>query len=425
MKKIIIILTILAMAVSLFAGCGSGDDKDVGGNISKLPEESSSPVQEDEAEFDTGYVIGGTYSNEFLGINLTLDDNWVFFSDEQIAELNGATADLIGDEDIKEMLETSGVIYDLYATTLDTECTISIAIENLGLLYGAVLSEEAYVDAAIGNLGLALESAGMLNVVCEKSSVEFCGKEHAAIDVSAVNLYGIELYETIVCYKVGSYMACVTVVATDKETSLGLLDLFYTGEPVYNNAPVEPAEPALTDIFNIGETSDSRYVNRFFGFEANFDSDWNIYTPADLAAYNGISSDVFTTKEALDIMAVGQSPYIMSAVTSDELCYAEFIVEDLTDTYADLFIEDYIDITLPQVKESYAGILDNLVCEVDYVEFCGQLLPAIVVSGNNGDLDLYQYMICLKSGRYIGLVNIISFYDNACDAIASCFSPIG
>ena len=48
MKKFIIILTVLAMVVSLFAGCGSSGDKDISGSISKEPVEPAAPEQEKE-----------------------------------------------------------------------------------------------------------------------------------------------------------------------------------------------------------------------------------------------------------------------------------------------------------------------------------------------------------------------------------------
>ena len=151
-----------------------------------------------------------------------------------------------------------------------------------------------------------------------------------------------------------------------------------------------------------------------------------MYTSAELAEYNMLDGGIFGTQQALELMALGDAPYLMSALTYDENCYLELIVEDLGVIYgATLTAEDYVDMTLSDVSASFAAQLDTSECVKEFVEFGGQMHPAIVISGSVSGIDLYQTMICVKSGNYIFCVSILSFYDDACDVIASYFKPIG
>ncbi len=440
MKKFIVILSVLALALSLFAGCGGNGDDNIGGTVSQgapaeTPAVEPSAPAEDEAEFDTGVVVGGTYSNEFLGINLTLDNSWVFFSEQQMAELNGITADLIEDEDIKAMMENSGVVYDLYATSATTGAGINVVIENLGLIYGSVLSEDSYAEASMDTLKTALESAGMTNVSCEKLSVEFCGKDHAAIGVAATNPAGYNMYEIIVCYKVGSYMACITCSHASEEECFELLELFYTGEPVYApvDDPAEPSEPSTPaeetvpeGEFAVGSIDGNTYISEFLGIKCELDSNWIMDSSADLAAYNGLTSAEYTTEDALALFASGVAPYDMSAVTYDGYNVVEVIIEDLGILYgATLSAEDYVDMTISIAEESLiASGLENVVCRKDFVDFCGQKHVAIVAEASLDGISVYQTMICFKVGNYMACVTLLSIDGDYTDIIADYFSAL-
>ncbi len=444
MKRFVAVISILALMLTLLAGCGGSGEENIGGTVSQgapaetpavTPSEEPSAPAEEEAEFDTGVVVGGTYTNEFLGINLTLDNNWVFFSEQQMAELNGLTADLIGDEDIKAMMESSGVVYDLYATSAATGAGINIVIEDLGLVYGTVLSEEAYAEASMGTLQTALESAGLTNVSCEKISVELCGEEHAAIGVSATNLAGYDMYEIIVCYKLGSYMACITCSHDSKDGCLELIDLFYTGEPIYAPvetpaAPAEPSSPAEEIIpsgeFAVGTISGNTYISEFLGIKCELDDNWIMDSSADIAAYNGLSSTEYTTEDALELFANGYAPYEMSAVTFDGYYVIELLLEDLGPLYgATLSAEDYVDMTISMAEESLvAAGVENVVCSKGYVDFCGQKYVAIITEGSLQGIAVYQTMVCFKVGNYMACATLLSLEDNVCDILAGYFSAI-
>lgn len=234
MKKLIILLLCACLCLSLFAGCG-GDKDSIGSNIADAapaPEAEPTPEAESEEEDkppSAGTVSGSIYTNEFIGVKCDLGDDWMYFDEAQMAELNGLTAELFDDEQLQSTLENSGLVYDMYAMCLDGTATINIIIEDLGKLYGALLSEDRYVDISMDALPDALASAGFTDMSIEKTKLQFCGDEHSAIIISGM-LEDMAIYEVLVCVKSGSYMAAITVASYIDNTTEDILKAFSAAE---------------------------------------------------------------------------------------------------------------------------------------------------------------------------------------------------
>ena len=171
-----------------------------------------------------GVVEGNTYTNSFLGITATLDENWTFANDEEMAQIRGMTMDAMNDESLSQMLETSGAVMDMYA--MDTEGrTLNIMLENLNILQSVALTEKAYVDATVGQLPSVLENMGFANVTAEPTEMIFAGESHAAVKIHA-SVQGVEFFETMVVVKQGNYIACVTVASYGQDTTANVLEQF-------------------------------------------------------------------------------------------------------------------------------------------------------------------------------------------------------
>lgn len=193
------------------------------------PETEPETVPEEEAEFELGVTSGGTYENAFIGIGCSLDESWTFFNEEQIQELNGVMLESTDDEAIREQLEQMGNIYDMYALSADGMATLVVAMENLGVLYGAVMDEEAYIDATMVNLEDGLASYGYTDITLEKVTVDFAGQERLGIQIHSY-LSGCEIFQKQVYIKVGNYMANICVTSSIMDITDNLAALFYTVE---------------------------------------------------------------------------------------------------------------------------------------------------------------------------------------------------
>ena len=121
MKKWMTMILSFMMALLLVA-C-SGAEEDVRG------EQSESETIE-EKEFSMGETDGLVYENKFIGIGCTLEDDWYFYTDDEIMALNNYTAGVAGEEYV-EIMEGSDLIYDMYAMNDNQYDNINVNLEKM------------------------------------------------------------------------------------------------------------------------------------------------------------------------------------------------------------------------------------------------------------------------------------------------------
>lgn len=199
MKKIIAMILVLTMALSL-AACG-GSDK----------------------PYTSGLTLGSVYNHSYFGFKCVLPEGWSFYTDEQIAQLQGYTQDMMG-QDYADIIEKSGSAMEMFAAEDSTGglYTLNVVVEKLP---SAALSEEKYVESCLDKTKAALESAGFQIDVCKAATVQFVGKSHAAIEIQG-SYMGVDLYETLVVVKEGKYLACVTAGSYMENCTSDILGFF-------------------------------------------------------------------------------------------------------------------------------------------------------------------------------------------------------
>ena len=222
--KLIPIMLSIVMVLSLTA-CGN---KDIRGSVdsNNNAENSEAPIAE-EVTYESGSTTGGVYTNEFIGIGCELDENWTYYNDAELSELNGLVSDALSDEELAEMLENSKTVYDMFALADEGLTTINVVIENIGVINGATMDENDYIEKSLELTKSGLESMGFTNVSAEKATMEFAGVERAGIAI--VGEYsGAPVYEKMVCIKIGNYMADITVCSFNEDITAKLMSFFYT-----------------------------------------------------------------------------------------------------------------------------------------------------------------------------------------------------
>ena len=209
MKKLFAILTVFAI-ILCFAGCGG--------------------TPTNEKTFSLGTVTDGVYENSFIGIGADLSSDWVYFTEEQINELNGVTGELIGEE-LNNYIQNADLVYDMYATHSTTGGTATINLEKLqpaGVLLSANM--ETFVKNQMPTTQQALENLGFTNITVDVGDVQLGDNTYTGATLVG-ELEGIKLYEVIVCIKCdGGYMATLVVGSYGTDTTRETLDKFYTVE---------------------------------------------------------------------------------------------------------------------------------------------------------------------------------------------------
>lgn len=215
MKKITAMLLVLVLMLSLCA-CG---EKNVSGTVSPQEEQT-------EVDFQLGVTTGGKYESTFLGIGCSLDDSWSFASQEELAQMIGATAEMFDNEEYAEQMKNTDMFYDMAAAADDGLVNINIIIQNMGLLYGMALSEEKYIEISQEGLEEQLSSAGFTLEGAEAGTVTFAGQERSGLHITCT-YQGIAYYCQQVYIKQGNYMSVITLASFFEDDTDSMLDYFY------------------------------------------------------------------------------------------------------------------------------------------------------------------------------------------------------
>ena len=191
MKKIFALLLVLGLSVSL-AGCNA---KEV---INK--------------SLSRGVVDGNVYTSEYIGLTFTKPDTWVYATDEQMNELMGASAELMGQTDYEAAVSDLLSIYDMQVTDPATNNNINIVYENLKLNGNESMTEEQYIEFVKQNLGSIAELTYSFGEIenATLGGVEF-KKILCDVDYSGI----ISMKQVMYIKNIDGFMCGITVTIAD------------------------------------------------------------------------------------------------------------------------------------------------------------------------------------------------------------------
>ena len=229
-QKLGALLLATALLVTMSA-CSSG--KSVRGSVTPAEKDTAAAQttatettvpETTEPAFAVGSSSGNRYENTFLGIGCKLDENWTFLSDEQIRENNTAAAGMMADE-YQKQVQDADVVYDMMANHQNEVDTLSLNMEKLS---GAakLVTEEQYAQLSLEGLEGSLSSMGIENIQTSVENISFAGGTHACIRLEG-EYSGVKVYESLVCYKRGGYMALACACTWMEDGTQAILDCFY------------------------------------------------------------------------------------------------------------------------------------------------------------------------------------------------------
>jgi len=231
MKKIIALFLILSL---LLCGCG-GSSEPVAGEVTPQTE-APTEAQEEENPLSVGRIEGGVYTNSYIGIGCEMDENWSFYSAQELQELPGEVQNVVEGSEMAELMEGYTQIFDLQAENVNDLLAVNVVYTKIGLqerLVYAALSEEETIDATLEQSDMIIQSytqAGMEVESMEKVKVTFLGEEHYGIRTVA-QTQGIPIYMVqMMNYDLGSYGVTLTATSYMADNTQAILDMFYAVE---------------------------------------------------------------------------------------------------------------------------------------------------------------------------------------------------
>lgn len=203
MKKTLALLLLLISLVSLFA-CGN-----------------SEPTK----EFTRGTVAGNKYVSEFADLTLTVPESWTFYTDEQISELSGISAELLADnEKLKNaMLES---LIDAMAADPVTGNNVNFTYENLKITTGLAMNEQKYAEAARNTLITSYEQMGAQITVTDPAECTLGGNTYRKL-VADITLNGVSLRQYCYIRKVGGWALSIAATSMDG-TDAGVFEAMFS-----------------------------------------------------------------------------------------------------------------------------------------------------------------------------------------------------
>ncbi len=173
-KSIRILALILAICACLvLASCAKDSDDESGKTIAEKINEKV------PKKFTRGTVKGNVYESEFLGLKFTKPSDWVFYTDDEIAQASGTAKDLLEDPEAFEKA-SEGEIMDMFAATADGTTNVTITFDK-----GSAFTDlNKSVDASVKLLKDAYAQMGFTAETSAKKEEKLGGSTFTTVEIT-------------------------------------------------------------------------------------------------------------------------------------------------------------------------------------------------------------------------------------------------
>ena len=179
-------------------------------------------------KFERGVVEGQTYTSQFLGLTCTAPAEYTYLNDQEIAQLNDLTADVVDSEELvkqmRESLENGNQVQDMYLMTADGLQTVNVMLGKVSAK-GAAVDMAAFADMGKDQVVSAYQSMGMTDVEASRETVTFMGQQYEGICTSATYT-DVPVTTVQVCMQVGDYVCVITFTSYVEDHTPEMMDFF-------------------------------------------------------------------------------------------------------------------------------------------------------------------------------------------------------
>lgn len=215
MKKVWIVI-LCAVLLCGFTACGA--EQDIRGD--QIVVDGA-----DGKEFELGQTSGLNYENKFVGIGCNLGSDWVFYTDEQLRELNNQTADMAGEE-FQEVMANADVVFDMQAVNADGLCNINLVLEKTPALVAATYDFQKNYEKAFPTMKTSYENMGCTDYAYTFMDLTVDGKTVDGV-FNTGTLGGVKMYQKQFAVKCNGYVASITVTAMGTDATDEILKTMY------------------------------------------------------------------------------------------------------------------------------------------------------------------------------------------------------
>ncbi|MBQ8813585.1 MAG: hypothetical protein IJZ85_03680 [Lachnospiraceae bacterium] len=167
---------------------------------------------EKEKKVTRGTIEGEIYTSEFAGVTFTKPENWVYSTDEEIAQVMNVGAEIMDRTEFEKKAMELTTIYDMMVKDPMWGNNISISFENLQMNQASNITVDQYINTV---QTIMVEQASVMNYEFgETVPVKLGEQEYSRM--SAIGSYsGVSFEQYIYLRKEGVYMIVITVSVFD------------------------------------------------------------------------------------------------------------------------------------------------------------------------------------------------------------------
>lgn len=187
--------------------------------------------------FEKGVVEGNTYENKMIGIGCTLNEEWFFYTEEEMSEKAEERNDIVASASNNTVDLTSGDLHkDMMAEHIEGAFigSINILAEKPGSFVYTVYDEKQILEASQTQVEELLvnmyKNAGFEKVVVssEVSTINIDGEEFCSLSTTTNLNDSIDFYQFQIIKKFGDgCLATITISSSDKDIIKEVIDSFY------------------------------------------------------------------------------------------------------------------------------------------------------------------------------------------------------
>ena len=230
MKKFACLLLAMLLLVCL-CGCvpNTGNlrgEIETPSSSTNTPDNNETPPPSTGPELSLGKTENNRYHNDYFGLSCTLPSNWIFYTDEEIRELNNIAMGAL-EEDISDLLKNATVIHDMFAKNSNGFCSTNTTMEKLSALQVLTLDLKKNIEIALPALEQSYANMGYTNIQTAYTKITVNGKEYDGMTLTC-QLQGINFYAASICYIKNSYLVSINVgslITNETETLLSYYTL--------------------------------------------------------------------------------------------------------------------------------------------------------------------------------------------------------
>ncbi len=170
------------------------------------------------------------------------------------------------------------------------------------------------------------------------------------------------------------------------------------------------AAPGEVEEFQTGKIDGNSYSNEFFGIGCELDDTWTVLNEEEIAERSGLVVDTMEEGGLDDSMRTamenGSVVFDFFAQRNDNAAAINITVGNIGILYGTAMTEEgYIDATAEQMMQSIEAIgYESVTTEKTTVTLAGAEHAALKLSGEYSGISIYQTMVVLRKGIYVGCI---------------------